>query len=152
MGLSLSTRRAPISPHDVLGPRLILCTMTVLEIRRHSVLEIFGSPDDLKFRSSMTLFEEAALKEMSSVRSCTVCVQESKTSRRSIPSGPEPSAIRKTQAGSRQRTTGFPVSDGRKRTLASIWHVGASGPFGRLHGAYRMYASSRKRSLGCGSW
>lgn len=49
--------------HDVLGPRLILCTKTVLESGGRSAFEIFGSPDDLKFRSSMTLFEAAAPKE-----------------------------------------------------------------------------------------
>ncbi|MGN6548575.1 MAG: DUF1810 domain-containing protein [Pararhizobium sp.] len=59
---SLDEARAYLQ-HDVLGPRLILCTKTVLESRRHSVLKIFGPPDDLKFRSSMTLFEAAALKE-----------------------------------------------------------------------------------------
>jgi uncharacterized protein (DUF1810 family) len=46
--------------HPVLGPRLILCTQTVLDCAARSLHEIFGSPDDLKFRSSMTLFETAA--------------------------------------------------------------------------------------------
>ena len=45
--------------HPLLGPRLDLCTRTVLESRAHSLNELFGSPDDLKFRSSMTLFEIA---------------------------------------------------------------------------------------------
>jgi uncharacterized protein (DUF1810 family) len=43
--------------HPLLGPRLTLCTRTVLESSISSLHEIFGSPDDLKFRSSMTLFE-----------------------------------------------------------------------------------------------
>jgi uncharacterized protein (DUF1810 family) len=46
--------------HPVLGPRLRECTEIVNEIEGHSANEIFGSPDDLKFRSSMTLFCEVA--------------------------------------------------------------------------------------------
>jgi uncharacterized protein (DUF1810 family) len=45
--------------HSLLGPRLDLCTETVLKSRARSLGELFGSPDDLKFRSSMTLFEIA---------------------------------------------------------------------------------------------
>jgi uncharacterized protein (DUF1810 family) len=41
----------------LLGARLIECTTAVLEVPGKSALEIFGSPDDLKFRSSVTLFE-----------------------------------------------------------------------------------------------
>ena len=44
--------------HPVLGPRLIECTQLVGTSRR-SISEIFGSPDDMKFRSSMTLFAAA---------------------------------------------------------------------------------------------
>jgi len=46
--------------HPVLGPRLELCTRTVLASESPSLHAIFGSPDDLKFRSSMTLFSLAA--------------------------------------------------------------------------------------------
>jgi uncharacterized protein (DUF1810 family) len=46
--------------HRVLGTRLIECTELVLNHRDKSVRAIFGSPDDLKFHSSMTLFSEAA--------------------------------------------------------------------------------------------
>jgi uncharacterized protein (DUF1810 family) len=46
--------------HKLLGPRLIQCTQSVLESQAPSLHAIFGSPDDLKFRSSMTLFEAAA--------------------------------------------------------------------------------------------
>src|SRR3954449_4374653 len=42
--------------HPLLGPRLILCTEAVLGISDRSLQAIFGSPDDMKFRSSMTLF------------------------------------------------------------------------------------------------
>ena len=42
--------------HPILGPRLKECTQLVLDVESRSVEEIFGSPDDMKFRSSMTLF------------------------------------------------------------------------------------------------
>ena len=48
--------------HHVLGTRLDQCTRTVLQSRARSLHEIFGSPDDLKFKSCMTLFEFADLK------------------------------------------------------------------------------------------
>lgn len=43
--------------HPVLGPRLRECTELVDDIDGRSAHDIFGSPDDLKFRSSMTLFD-----------------------------------------------------------------------------------------------
>ena len=46
--------------HPVLGPRLLGCTALVLAVPDRSAHAIFGSPDDLKFRSCMTLFAEAA--------------------------------------------------------------------------------------------
>ena len=46
--------------HPVLGPRLLECTHLVLAIEGKSAREIFGSPDDMKLRSSMTLFARAA--------------------------------------------------------------------------------------------
>lgn len=45
--------------HPVLGPRLRECTRLVIETEGRSIEEIFGYPDDLKFRSSMTLFAHA---------------------------------------------------------------------------------------------
>ena len=39
-----------------LGPRLLECTRLVLAVEGKSIHDIFGSPDDAKFRSSMTLF------------------------------------------------------------------------------------------------
>jgi len=59
---SLEEARAYLGD-PLLGPRLILCTRTVLESQGRSLFQIFGSPDDLKFRSSMTLFEAAATPE-----------------------------------------------------------------------------------------
>lgn len=49
--------------HPLLGPRLRSCTAAVNGVEGRSAHEIFGSPDDLKFRSSMTLFAEAAPQE-----------------------------------------------------------------------------------------
>jgi len=42
--------------HPVLGRRLLECTEAMLGVEDRSVSEILGFPDDLKFRSSMTLF------------------------------------------------------------------------------------------------
>jgi uncharacterized protein (DUF1810 family) len=46
--------------HGVLGPRLAGCTRLVLDVSGKSIREILGSPDDMKFRSSMTLFGEVS--------------------------------------------------------------------------------------------
>jgi uncharacterized protein (DUF1810 family) len=54
------TKLAPISPYPILGPGLELCARTVLELETGSLNEIFGSPNDVKFQSSMTLFAVAA--------------------------------------------------------------------------------------------
>lgn len=43
----------------VLGPRLIEMTGIVNAVRGRTAHQIFGAPDDLKFRSSMTLFAQA---------------------------------------------------------------------------------------------
>ena len=45
--------------HPVLGSRLRECTQLVLDIDGRSVDDIFGWPDNLKVRSSMTLFAHA---------------------------------------------------------------------------------------------
>jgi uncharacterized protein (DUF1810 family) len=49
--------------HPLLGPRLRECTGLVLDVKNRDAHAIFGSPDDLKFRSSMTLFALAAPDE-----------------------------------------------------------------------------------------
>jgi uncharacterized protein (DUF1810 family) len=46
--------------HDILGSRLIEATRLVMATEGRSAHGIFGSPDDLKFRSSMTLFDAVA--------------------------------------------------------------------------------------------
>ncbi|NRO99343.1 DUF1810 family protein [Paraburkholderia sp. NMBU_R16] len=55
---SLDEARA-YANHPVLGPRLKECTRWVNETEGRSIDHIFGYPDDLKFRSSMTLFAHA---------------------------------------------------------------------------------------------
>ncbi len=54
---SLDEARAYLD-HSVLGPRLIEATQAVIDAPAPSLHALFGSPDDLKFRSSMTLFEK----------------------------------------------------------------------------------------------
>ena len=46
--------------HPVLGPRLRECARLVTAVEGRSIHEILGSPDDLKFRSSMSLFASVA--------------------------------------------------------------------------------------------
>ena len=55
---SLAEAKAYLA-HAVLGPRLVECTGLVNKVEGRSVHQIFGSPDDLKFHSSMTLFASA---------------------------------------------------------------------------------------------
>jgi uncharacterized protein (DUF1810 family) len=56
---SLEEARAYLE-HPVLGPRLLECTRLVCEVSGKAIEEIFGSPDDRKVQSSMTLFAVAA--------------------------------------------------------------------------------------------
>jgi uncharacterized protein (DUF1810 family) len=56
---SLAEARAYLAD-PVLGPRLIELTGIVARHAGRAAHDIFGSPDDLKFRSSMTLFSRAA--------------------------------------------------------------------------------------------
>ena len=46
--------------HDLLGPRLRECARMVARIDGRSAEDIFGWPDDMKLRSSMTLFARTA--------------------------------------------------------------------------------------------
>ena len=52
---SLHEARAYLE-HPVLGPRLVECARALLTHRGRTAHEVMGSPDDLKLRSSMTLF------------------------------------------------------------------------------------------------
>jgi uncharacterized protein (DUF1810 family) len=55
---SLDEARAFLA-HKLLGPRLHECAQLVNAVQGRSIGEIFGSPDDMKVRSSMTLFARA---------------------------------------------------------------------------------------------
>jgi uncharacterized protein (DUF1810 family) len=59
---SLDEARAYLA-HPILGPRLKLCVEAVLGHQELSLHTIFGSPDDLKFRSCMTLYANADREE-----------------------------------------------------------------------------------------
>ncbi len=52
---SLDEARAYLE-HPVLGPRLYQCAEAALGVEGRSATEIFGSPDDWKLRSCVTLF------------------------------------------------------------------------------------------------
>jgi uncharacterized protein (DUF1810 family) len=56
---SIDEARAYIA-HELLGPRLRECAGLVTAIDGRSATDVFGRPDDLKLRSSMTLFARAA--------------------------------------------------------------------------------------------
>lgn len=65
LGVSPTSRRYAIKSlaeakaylaHPVLGPRLRDCAEAALGIDDRSAVEVFGSPDDMKLRSSATLF------------------------------------------------------------------------------------------------
>ena len=49
--------------HPTLGPRLRQCTELVNRVAGRTLDDIFGYPDDLKFRSSITLFASVAPSE-----------------------------------------------------------------------------------------
>jgi uncharacterized protein (DUF1810 family) len=59
---SLDEARAYLA-HPLLGDRLRECVAATLAAAGRSAHEIFGSPDDVKFRSSLTLFTAAAPDE-----------------------------------------------------------------------------------------
>jgi uncharacterized protein (DUF1810 family) len=54
--MSSTEEAAAYLAHGILGPRLVECTGLVLGVKDKTICAILGSPDDLKFRSSMTLF------------------------------------------------------------------------------------------------
>ena len=69
--------------HPVLGPRLRECTQLVVDVEGRTASEIFGHPDDIKFRSSMTLFSLAAPNDALLKTALT----------KYFPSGPDPETL-----------------------------------------------------------
>ncbi|HVZ43429.1 MAG TPA: DUF1810 domain-containing protein [Ramlibacter sp.] len=59
---SIEEARAYLA-HDVLGPRLVECCGLLLAVQGRSIHDILGWPDDMKFRSCLTLFQAAAPAE-----------------------------------------------------------------------------------------
>ncbi|MGC1462929.1 MAG: DUF1810 domain-containing protein [Terracidiphilus sp.] len=59
-GIGSLQEAAAYSQHPVLGPRLQECTRIVNQLEKRTIQQILDPPDDLKFRSSMTLFSRAA--------------------------------------------------------------------------------------------
>lgn len=55
---SLAEAKAYLA-HEVLGRRLRACTQLVNSVHDHTIEDIFGYPDHLKFHSAMTLFAHA---------------------------------------------------------------------------------------------
>ena len=69
LGRSSTARRYAISglteakaylADDTLGPHLLECAQALLDLSTNDPTTVLGYPDDLKVRSSMTLFEAAA--------------------------------------------------------------------------------------------
>ena len=59
---AISSREEAVAylQHPILGGRLRVCTRLVNSVQGRSISQIFGYPDDLKFRSSMSLFANVA--------------------------------------------------------------------------------------------
>jgi uncharacterized protein (DUF1810 family) len=69
--------------HELLGPRLIECSRLVMAASEKRIEDILGSPDDMKFRSSMTLFDVVSKQEIFAEAIGTF-----------YPEGPDPSTLR----------------------------------------------------------
>jgi uncharacterized protein (DUF1810 family) len=63
LGIASKDEAAAYWHHPVLGPRLKECVEFVLAVQGRTALQIFGSPDDLKLHSSLTLFAQVAPHE-----------------------------------------------------------------------------------------
>jgi uncharacterized protein (DUF1810 family) len=59
-GIASQAETGAYLAHPLLGARLVECTRLMLAVDGKSALQVLGSPDDLKLRSSMTLFASIA--------------------------------------------------------------------------------------------
>ena len=59
-GISCREEAAAYLRHPVLGMRLRECIHLIMQVDARPLRQILGTPDDLKFRSSMTLFAHAS--------------------------------------------------------------------------------------------
>lgn len=55
-GLRDAAEAAEFAKHPLLGPRLLRLCETLLELKSSNATTVMGSPDDIKLKSSMTLF------------------------------------------------------------------------------------------------
>lgn len=62
-GISGRAEAEAYARHALLGARLRECCRLLLAIRGRTAHDVFGAPDDLKLRSSMTLFAAVAAAE-----------------------------------------------------------------------------------------
>jgi len=62
-GIADAEEAAAYFSHPVLGPRLEECAELVLAVKGKTANDIFGSPDDIKLRSCMTLFDTVVRDE-----------------------------------------------------------------------------------------
>jgi len=62
-GISSREEAEEYLKHPILGPRLRECSRLVNQVEGRSINQILGYPDDLKFRSSMSLFASIAPDE-----------------------------------------------------------------------------------------
>jgi len=62
-GISSRQEAEAYLKHPILGPRLRECSRLVNLVEGRSIHQILGYPDDLKFKSSMTLFASIAPEE-----------------------------------------------------------------------------------------
>jgi uncharacterized protein (DUF1810 family) len=62
-GISSRQEAEAYLKHPILGPRLRECSRLVNLVAGRSIHQILGSPDDLKFKSSMSLFASIAPEE-----------------------------------------------------------------------------------------
>jgi uncharacterized protein (DUF1810 family) len=62
-GLASLQEAIAYARHPILGSRLIQCTGLINQVEGRTIHQIFGSPDDMKFHSSMTLFTHAVPEE-----------------------------------------------------------------------------------------
>ena len=75
--------------HPVLGPRLLECVEALLRLEGRSAEEIFGYPDDLKLRSSATLFDQFSPRDSAF----------HKLLAKYYPDGPDPRTVRLLERG-----------------------------------------------------
>jgi uncharacterized protein (DUF1810 family) len=62
-GITSKAEATTYLAHPVLGPRLRECTRLMLAVPREKIKAILGYPDNLKFRSCMTLFAAATFEK-----------------------------------------------------------------------------------------